>query len=266
MKKYILITGSTDGIGKLLAIKLAIEGHQVYIHGRNQDKVTKAMDEIKAKSRNETIGAFVGDLSDMNAVRQLAQDIKAKVSQIDILVNNAGVFMSGSQQSANGCDMRFVVNYLAPYLLTHELLPLMNQSRDARIINLSSAAQSELSYEAIMGRQHTSVNALYAQSKLALTMWSFYLAQQKKDMIVIAVNPGSLLNTKMANEAYGQYWSPAEKGADILYDLTIAEKHKKHSGEYFDNDSGRYARAHSDAYNNDAIRKLIDFTNNLISI
>ena len=95
-------------------------------------------------------------------------------------------------------------------------------------------------------------------------MWSFRLAKELEDIAVIAVNPGSLLNTKMANEAYGQHWSPANKGSNILYDLAVSEDHKGITGKYFDNDNGVYAKAHPDAYNETAINELIDFTNKLI--
>ncbi|WP_430933782.1 SDR family NAD(P)-dependent oxidoreductase [Saccharicrinis sp. 156] len=262
--KNILITGSTDGIGKLVAIKLASEGHSVYVHGRNEGKVEKTVAEIKFSTKNENVDGFVADLSDLDAVKRMAEEVNAKLSHIDILINNAGIFKTAEILNKDGLDLRFVVNYVAPYMLTKELLPLLEKGTDARIINLSSAAQSDISYAAMIGKQRVSLNASYAMSKLALTMWSFRLAKELEKVAVIAVNPGSLLNTKMANEAYGQHWSPAEKGADILYDLAVDEAHKGVTGKYFDNDRGGYANAHQDAYNEDAINQLIDFTNKLL--
>ena len=264
MKKNVLITGSTDGIGKLAAIKLALSGHNIYIHGRNKDKLQTVLAEIKLKSKNDNIIGFAADLSEMEAVKQLVEDINGKLSHIDVLINNAGVFKSSKAYSDDGIDMRFAVNYFAPYLLTNKLLPLLEQSSNARVINLSSAAQSEISYDSITGKENAAVNSLYAQSKLALTMWSLFLARQRNHLTVIAVNPGSLLNTNMVNEAFGQYWAPAEKGADVLYDLALADEHKYHSGEYYDNDAGRYSQAHPDTYDNNAVERLIEFTNNII--
>jgi NAD(P)-dependent dehydrogenase (short-subunit alcohol dehydrogenase family) len=263
MKKNILISGSTDGIGKLVAIKFAQEGHAVFIHARNSQKLEKAIAEIKEASKKEEVSGFAADFSDLNSVRKMAQEIKHEVSHIDILINNAGVFASAAP-TENGLDLRFVVNYLAPYVLTHELLPLLHKGKEARIINLSSAAQASISYEALRGQVQISVNESYAQSKLALTMWSFHLAQKEMEIKVIAVNPGSLLNTKMAREAYGQHWSPADKGVNILYELALLEEHKNSSGKYFDNDKGVYARAHADAYNKAAIELLIKETEKLI--
>ena len=262
--KHILITGSTDGIGKLVAIKLAKDGHRIYIHGRSQEKIKTAIAEIKEKSNNENISGFIADLSDMDAVRKMAKQVKEEVSHLDILINNAGVFKTPTLLNKDGFDLRFVVNYLAPYLLTKEILPTLKKGTETRIINLSSAAQAPVSYDAMLGKTHITLNESYAQSKLALTMWSFSLAKELEDIAVIAVNPGSLLNTKMANEAYGQHWSPAEKGSDILYDLAVSDKHADISGQYFDNDNGVYADAHPDAYNEEAINELIKFSDKLI--
>lgn len=264
MQKTILITGSTDGIGKLAAIKLAEEGHEIYLHGRNQEKLLSVIEEVKAISKNQNIKGFIADFSDLDSVRQMTQQINKELSKIDVLINNAGIFKSAISQNKQGLNLRFMVNYLAPYLLTNKLIPLLQKGTDSQIINLSSAAQSSISYEALLGKERLSENETYAQSKLALTMWSFYLANELENVSVIAVNPGSLLNTKMANEAYGTHWSSADKGANILYDLAISDEHHNITGKYFDNDSETYAEAHPDAYDEGAIHKLIDVTNKLI--
>nr|WP_320117874.1 SDR family NAD(P)-dependent oxidoreductase [uncultured Marinifilum sp.] len=264
MKKNILITGSTDGIGKLLALQLAGEGHRIFIHGRNEEKVNKVLAEIKKAAKNVEINGFVADLSNLDAVRKMAKQVNDEVSHIDVLINNAGVFKSPISLNKHGLELRFVVNYLAPYLLTKEIMPVIKKGTDSRIINLSSAAQASVSYDVIVGKKDVSVNESYAQSKLALTMWSFDLAKKLDDIAVIAVNPGSLLNTKMANEAYGQYWSSADKGSNILYELAVSQNHKGITGKYFDNDKGMYADAHPDAYNEGAINQLIKQTEKLV--
>lgn len=264
MKKNILITGSTDGVGKLTALKLAKEGHNIYVHGRNEKKLSDVVAEIKTLSGNENVSGFIADFSNLDSVKHMADQIKKEVSHIDILINNAGIFFGAEMHNKDGFDTRFVVNYLAQYLLTNELLPLVQKGKEARIINLSSAAQSTISYDAMLGKENVSENASYAMSKLALTMWSFRLAKELKDITVIAVNPGSLLNTKMAQEAYGTHWSPAEKGVDILYELAMLDQHKEMSGKYFDNDGGEYANAHPDAYNDAAISELIATTKKIL--
>jgi len=268
MKKTILITGSTDGIGKLAAIKLAKEGHQIYVHGRNAEKLTTVIAAIKEQSSNEDIKGFVADFSDLTAVKKMANQVKEEVPKLDILINNAGVFKSPVDQTKDGLDIRFAVNYFAPYVLTKELLPLLEKGTAARIINLSSAAQAPVAHDALLGKRQISAQESYAQSKLALTMWSFHLAKAVKGIAVIAVNPGSLLNTNMVKEAYGRFWSSADKGGNILYDLAVAEEYNGITGKYFDNDKGDvkgvFGQAHADAYDEAAIEKLIKETDAII--
>ncbi|WP_420573493.1 SDR family NAD(P)-dependent oxidoreductase [Kordia sp.] len=265
MKKTIIITGSTDGIGKLTATKLAKEGHEVYIHGRNEEKLAKVISEIKTASNNSNIKGFAADLSTVSAVKKLAKEIISKVSKIDVLINNAGVYNSRISKTSDHIDMRFAVNYFAPYVLTNELLSLLEKSEQARIVNLSSAAQSPVSLDALAGNTSITEQAAYAESKLALTMWSFYLAEKQLKTQVIAVNPGSLLNTNMVKEAFGTHWSSADKGANILYDLAVSDQHKNVTGKYFDNDKGSYGNAHADAYDKEKIQKLIGKTETILA-
>ncbi len=252
MSKTIVITGSTDGIGKLAAIKLAKEGHEIYLHGRHQEKLAVVISEVREASNNVKIDGFVADFSDMKAVHNMANEIKGKLNKIDVLINNAGIFKSPIDKTTDGLDIRFAVNYFAPYILTNALLPLLENSKAARIINLSSAAQSAVKIGALNGEASVNSSEAYAQSKLALTMWSFTLAKQLNTTSVIAVNPGSLLNTNMVKEAYGNHWSPATKGSDILYELAISDEYKGITAKYFDNDKGNpkgnFGKAHPDAY------------------
>ncbi|WP_282132537.1 SDR family NAD(P)-dependent oxidoreductase [Cellulophaga baltica] len=261
--KHILITGSTDGIGKLLALRLANEGHFVAIHGRDTTKLQATLAEIKTASNNENVIGFLADFSDLEAVKKMAIDVEKQMPIIDILINNAGLFMSKNASTASGIDARLVVNYLAPYQLTAAIVPLLKKAEAPRIINLSSAAQAPVSLEALQKNIGLGANEVYAQSKLALTMWSFSLAKQEPSITVVAVNPGSLLDTKMAKEAYGQHWSPAEKGVAILYDLALTDLAE--TGTYYDNDKGFYSEAHPDAYDSNKISTLMQLTKGLLS-
>lgn len=263
--KHIFITGSTDGIGKLAATNLVAQGHSVYIHGRNPQKVAAVLQEIKQTYPQAQVEGFVADLSTTKAVRTLANEVLSKVPQLDVLINNAGVFKSPKTLTSEGLDLRLMVNYIAPYLLTNELLPLLKKQAGSRIINLSSAAQASVTAAVLKGKQTKGANETYAQSKLALTMWSFELAKKYHELNVIAVNPGSLLNTNMALEAYGQYWSSADKGANILLELATERKYENTSGEFFDNDKGSFGRAHSDAYDQEKVNELISMTEEIIS-
>lgn len=189
----ILITGSTDGIGKLAALKMAKENHQLYLHGRNPDKLDKVIAELKKESGNDKIDGFVADFSDLEQVRKMSSEINAKISNLDVLINNAGVFKSSHPITKDGYDIRIVVNYYAPYVLTTNIIATLKASAEPRIINLSSAAQSSVSMDLLDGNIKVSDQEAYAQSKLAILMWSFYLAKQEPDIAVVALNPGSLL-------------------------------------------------------------------------
>ncbi|APZ47472.1 short-chain dehydrogenase [Polaribacter reichenbachii] len=267
--KHILITGSTDGIGKLTALKLAKEGNTVYLNGRSEAKVNKVVAEIKEASNNPNIKGFISDFSDLNAVKQLAIQIKNEVPSLDILINNAGIFKTAAVKTKDGLDIRMAVNYLAPYILTENIVPVLEKGTATRIVNLSSAAQSSVKKGILTGDVAINASDAYAQSKLALTMWSFHFAKQHPNITTIAVNPGSLLNTKMAKEAYGQHWSPAEKGVNILYDLATSDVYKDATGKYFDNDKGetigRFSPAHPDAYDETKIDTLLEITSEIVN-
>jgi len=261
MKKTILITGSTDGIGKLAAIKLAKDGHTVYLHGRNADKLYKVIQEVKSATNNENVNGFVADFSDLKEVTQMANEILKQLPTLDVLVNNAGVYKAANPITKDGLDIRFVVNYLAPYVMTNTLLSLLKKSAVPRVINLSSAAQSTVLYDVFRGEKQVPDQAAYGQSKLALLMWSFYLSKQEPSITTTALNPGSLLNTNMVREAFGKFWSSADKGADIIYDIALLDAYEGVTGKYYDNDEGMFNKAHADAYNESKIEELINETN-----
>ena len=265
MKKTILITGSTDGIGKLAAIKLAKDGHEIYLHGRNADKLKDVISEVKAASSNDNVNGFIADFSNLGAVRDMAKQINQDLSKLDILINNAGVYKSRIAKTDDNLDIRYAVNYLAPYLLTKEIMPLIKKGNAPRIINLSSAAQAPVSLEALEGKENIADMEGYSQSKLALAMWSMYLAEMEPYVTVIPVNPGSLLNTNMVKEGWGFHRSSADKGRDILYDLAVAEKYANASGKYFDNDRGGFGMIHPAGDSEDAIKALIEKTNKLLN-
>ncbi|MEO1487135.1 MAG: SDR family NAD(P)-dependent oxidoreductase [Bacteroidota bacterium] len=264
--KTIVITGSTDGIGKLTAFKLAKDQHQILIHGRNQDKIDQTVQGIKDNSKNDNISGLHADLSDFDSIRKISAHLIETLSKVDVLINNAGVFKSKMAHNANNLDIRFAVNLLAPQLLTEKVLPILKNSDAPRVINLSSAAQSPVELDALEGKKSLSTQEAYAQSKLALTMWSFYLAQQYDFLNVIAVNPGSLLNTRMVQEAYGQSWSPADKGAKILHQLALSKEYESSSGKYFDNDKGVFAQTHADAYDAQKIEALVETMNKIVPL
>ncbi len=249
--KTILITGSTDGIGLETARMLVSQGHNVLLHGRNSIKLTRIAEELNIREQ------YRADLSIMNEVRKLGEEIRLKHDHVDVLINNAGVFTTGGM-TPDGLDLRFAVNTVAPFFLTSLLLPIMD--RDSRVVNLSSAAQSTVNLEAMMGNvANISANSAYSMSKLAITMWSRYLGNELRENgpVVIAVNPASLLGSKMVKEAYGVKGGDLRIGADILCRASLSDDFAQASGKYFDNDRGIFAMPHPDALDDELVIEVV---------
>lgn len=265
MKSIILITGATDGIGFEAAKQLAALGHHLLLHGRNPAKLEAAERAVRGagpSGAGGSIDTFVADLSRLDDVETFASAVIERHDALDVLINNAGVFRTKDPVTDDGLDVRFVVNTIAPYLLTVRLQPLLGSS--GRIVNLSSAAQAPVDAEALTGRIRLSDEmAAYAQSKLAITMWSRHLADElgEQGPAVVAVNPGSLLATKMVREGFGVAGNDIAIGADILTRAALSDEFAAATGRYFDNDSGRFAVPHPDALDlqkNQAIVRLIE--------
>lgn len=246
MQKTILVTGSTDGIGLETAKTLASQGHHVLLHGRNPEKLKAAEKTVSELSENGVVESYVADLSSMDDVQALAKAVAEKHGKLDVLINNAGIYKTPDTTTQDGLDVRFAVNTIAPYLLTQKLMPLLGTS--ARVINLSSAAQAPVNIEALKGHVKLADMDAYAQSKLAITMWSRTMALSLKDTgpIIVAVNPGSLLASKMVKEGFGVAGNDIGIGVDILIRAALSDEFAAASGQYFDNDSGQFAPPHAD--------------------
>ncbi|MHA6345974.1 SDR family NAD(P)-dependent oxidoreductase [Roseivivax sp. CAU 1761] len=241
MPKTILITGATDGIGLLTAKTLASGGHTVLLHGRSAEKLEAAAREVGGGPET-----FRADLSRLEEVEALAKKILARHDRLDVLINNAGVFKTAQSQTPDGLDTRFVVNTIAPYLLTRRLLPIIPAT--GRVVNLSSAAQAPVDVAALRGERGLDHMGAYAQSKLAITIWTREMAKDHSDgPAFIAVNPGSLLASKMVKEGFGVAGNDLSIGADILRRAALSDAFADASGRYFDNDSGDFAEPHPGA-------------------
>jgi NAD(P)-dependent dehydrogenase (short-subunit alcohol dehydrogenase family) len=257
MQKIILLTGSSDGIGLETAKMLVSQGHHLLLHGRNPSKLEEVEKTLCALSNGGEVESYVADLSRIDEVEALAKAVAEKHAKLDILINNAGIYTTPTPVTGDGLDIRFVVNTIAPYLLTQRLLPRIDKA--GRVVNLSSAAQSPVDPRALAGQGRLSDGMAYAQSKLALTMWSRSMALSLKNdgPAIIAVNPASMLGSKMVKEAYGVAGSDLRIGAEILCRAALSDEFSTASGQYFDNDIGQFASPHPDALNPEKSEEIV---------
>ncbi|MGD0849845.1 SDR family NAD(P)-dependent oxidoreductase [Bradyrhizobium sp.] len=253
--KTVLITGSTDGVGRRVASRLAALGANVLVHGRNRQRAEQLIAEIRAAGG--TARFYHADLSSLSDVRALAAAVRQDCGRLDILINNAGIGVGGGRQtSAEGYELRFAVNYLAGFLLTRLLLPMMVASRPARIVNVTSIGQQPLDFDNVMLSRAYSGARAYCQSKLAQIMLTFDLAQELETSGVTAncVHPATYMDTTMVRNDGISPISTVEEGADAILQLAAAPQMEGKTGLYFE---GLHPSSpNRQAYNFDARARL----------
>lgn len=263
-----LITGATDGLGKQVAQNLAKSGATVLLHGRNQQKGESTLQRIEDATGNENLRYYNADFSSLDEIRKLADKIKDDFTELDVLINNAGIGFgepgTGRELSRDGLELRFQVNYLSGFLLTNELLPLIRKSDVARIVNVSSAAQTPIEFDDVMLENNYSGNRAYGQSKLAQILFTIELANREKDsgITVNALHPATYMDTKMVTEAGINPANSVEKGAEAVEYLATSDDLKGVSGQYFN--VKQKSHSNSQAYDEDARRKLWELSETLI--
>lgn len=256
----ILITGSTDGIGYITARRLAEMGANVILHGRNEEKIRRTQEAVKrAAERGGHVESFVADFSSLDEVRGLAESLKNTGRAVDLLINNAGVGPGSARErrlSTDGHELIFAVNHLAPFLLTHLMLPLLRDAAPARVVNVASAAQQALDFDDLMLEKSYTPMRAYSQSKLALTMFTFGMAERldPNSITVNCLHPGSLLDTKMVREMSTPSRGRPESGAEAVIHLALDPQLARVTGAYFDRKEP--ARAEEQAYDTDVRERL----------
>jgi NAD(P)-dependent dehydrogenase (short-subunit alcohol dehydrogenase family) len=236
--KIVLITGSTDGIGKATALQLAALGATVIVHGRSAERCQRSCDEIRAATGNPNIDYVVADLASQQQIRQMASDLMAWYDRLHVLINNAGVIVDRRQTTEDGLELSFAVNHLAPFLLTHLLLDLMKRSAPARIVNVSSTVHYDapIKFDNLQGeRRYNAVDA-YKVAKLGNVLFTFELAERLKDtgVTVNCLHPG-VVATKLLDAGWGWTtgWTP-EQGAALSVYLATAAEVEQVTGNYFE--------------------------------
>ena len=250
-----LVTGSTGGLGREVARRIASGGAHVIVHGRNRDRGMELVREIEREGRGSA-RFYAADLASFADVRELAEAILRDYDRLDLLVNNAGIGSAPNERllSEDGHELRFQVNYLSGFLLARMLLPRLRESMPSRIVNVSSLAASPIDFDDVMIEKDFSGGRAYGQSKLAQVMFTFDLAEELEgtDVIVNALHPATYMDTEMVRRAGVRPRATVAEGADAVMQLVMDSDIG--SGRFFN--GLRPARAHAQAYDADARRRL----------
>ena len=237
----VLVTGSTDGLGRSVAAELARQGAAVLVHGRSRERGERVVAEIRAETGNDRVALHLADLADLRQVSALADEIEQAHQELHVLISNAGI---GSglpegrrrQESRDGYELRFAVNYLAGFLLTQRLLPLLRDSAPARIVNVASLGQSPIDFDDPMLTRHYSGARAYGQSKLAQIMYTIELAERvpTDEVTVNSLHPGTYMPTKIVLEEIGRSADSLETGTAATVRLATDAELEGVSGRFFD--------------------------------
>ncbi len=236
--RTVLVTGSTDGIGKATAMELARRGAKVLLHGRNPEKGRATLEEINKRTGNDALEFFEADFSSQRQVRRLASEVIESQDKLHVLINNAGTFLPHRRLTEDGLETTFAVNYLAPFLLTHELLDLLKKSSPSRIITVASIAHwnARVDWNNLQGERRYGGFEAYAISKLGDILFTYALSRRLQGTGVTAncLHPG-VIRTKLLRAGFGDYpgASPVEGARTPVY-LASSPEVENVSGRYFE--------------------------------
>lgn len=234
MNKNILITGATDGIGKATAMNMAKQGHRVIVHGRNKRKTEKTIEEIIHKTGNSRINPLVADFASFKEVENAVEYINNHIERIDILINNAAVILPGYEESKDGYEMTFQVNYLSPFLLTLGILPALRKRSRPQIINIASIAHaSSLDFSRIMRRDLYDAYTAYEISKLGNILFTYKLAEELRNegIKVNCLHPG-VINTKLLHVLWSG-GAPVNNAVNVINNVINEAEHNNVTGKFF---------------------------------
>lgn len=257
--KTVLVTGSTDGVGRYVAAQLAAAGAKLLIHGRDRDRAKSLADEIRQAGHGEAI-FYQADLSSLAGARQLADAVLADHKRLDVFISNAGIGSRtpGAERrtSADGHELRFAVNYLSGFLLARLLLPLLKASAPSRIVNVASLGQHPIDFDDVMLTKGYSGSRAYAQSKLAQIMFTIDLARELEGsgVTVNSLHPATYMNTTMVREGGITPISTVEQGGAAILNLAAGDDMAGKAGLFFN--GMREARANPQAYDEAARKRL----------
>ncbi|WP_428130921.1 SDR family NAD(P)-dependent oxidoreductase [Bradyrhizobium sp.] len=236
--RTVFITGSTDGVGRYVATKLAGQGAKVLLHGRDAARAAAVIEDI-GRAGGATPTFYQADLSSLAETRKLAERVLADCDRLDVFVSNAGIGSQNEgpqrQVSRDGHELRFAVNYLAGYLLARLLLPRLEASAPSRIVNVASLGQHPIDFDDVMITRGYSGSRAYAQSKLSQIMFTVDLAEELKGsgVTVNALHPATYMNTTMVRAGGIAPISTVEQGGAAILHLVSGDDVAGKSGLFF---------------------------------
>lgn len=265
-EQTILITGATDGLGRAVARELAAQGASLILHGRSAAKGADLLAELRAAGATGRLSYELADFSSLEDIGKLAERILTTYDRLDVLVNNAGIGVElARQESQDGLELTFQVDYLAAYVLSCRLAPLLVASAPARIINVSSAGQAPIDFRDVMLERHWDGVQAYCQAKLAQISLTFDLAERLRGtgVTVNALHPASYMPTKMVVNLFTPQSTVADGMRNTLRLITDPALENV-SGVYF-NRSTR-ARAGGQAYDETSRARLRELSESLTGV
>ncbi len=264
-QKVVLVTGSTSGLGRELALRLGARGDHVIVHGRNEERGAEVVDAINAAGPGSA-RFYRADFASFAEVRTFAETLLADYDRMDILINNAGFGSAPDERwvTEDGHEYRFQVNYLSTFLLTHMLMPRLLASTPSRIVNVSSGAQTPIDFDDVMIENDFSGRRAYAQSKLAQIMFTHDLAEDLagSGIVVGSLHPATYMPTGMVRRLGATPRATIAEGADAT--MQVVDSDDFESGQYF---SGlRPAEANAQAYDAEARARLRELSQELTGL
>ena len=264
--KIVLITGSTDGMGKQTARILLKSGAYVIIHGRNEQRAKNIAKELKNSTNAKKIGFVWADFTNLEEVKEMAKQIHQEVDHLDILINDAGVYQTEKKVTKEGLEYTFVINHLSHFLLTYLLLDLLKKGLNSRIVNVASQVQlNRIDFDNLNAEKSFSSYESYGLTKTCNIMFTYDLAERLKEykITVNSLHPG-VINTKLLRQGFGPIGQSIDVGAQNILYIATSPKLDGITGKYYKN--GVAQKSSKVTYDFEARKKLWERSEELTGI